>query len=138
MGPGGGGNAARINAWLIFIDESAVLMSPLVRRSWAPCGHTPVVRQRTRSHQKVSAIAALCSASTRDRVRLYFRIHGNANIKAQRGLAFLAQLDRQLVSPFIVVWDRLPAHRARVVCQFLAVRGSYSGPKARRKIFRQR
>ena len=49
-------------------------MAPLVRRSWSLRGHTPLLRQRTRAHQKVSAIAALCIAPARDRVALYFRL----------------------------------------------------------------
>ncbi|MGH8759815.1 MAG: IS630 family transposase [Burkholderiales bacterium] len=112
-------NAARLNAWLVFIDESGLLMSPLVRRSWAPRGHTPVLYQRTRSHQKVSIIGALCVAPTRDHVQLYFRLHRNANVNAQRTVSFLIQLDRQLAAPFVLVWDRLQAHRATVVREFL-------------------
>ena len=113
-------NAARLNAWLVFIDESAFLMAPLVRRSWAPRGDTPILRQRTRSHRKVSVVGALCVAPERDRVRLYFRLHRNANVNAQRTVAFLAQLERQLGAPFVVVWDRLQAHRAIIVRDFLA------------------
>ena len=48
-------------------------MSPLVRRSWAPRGVTPILYQRTRRREKVSAIAALCVAPTRDLIHLYFR-----------------------------------------------------------------
>jgi hypothetical protein len=48
-------------------------MSPLVRRSWAPRGVTPILCQRTRRREKVSAIAALCVAPTRGRIHLYFR-----------------------------------------------------------------
>ena len=113
-------NAARLKAWLVFIDESALLMAPLVRRGWAPHGETPIIRQRTRSHRKVSVIGALCVAPERDRVRLYFRPHRNANVNARRTVAFLGQLDRQLGAPFAVVWDRLQAHRAIAVRDFLA------------------
>ena len=112
-------NASRLRAWLVFIDESAFLMAPLVRRGWAPRGETPVIRQRTRSHRKVSVIGALCVAPERDRVRLYFRLHRNANVNARRIVAFLTQLDRQIGAPFVVVWDRLQAHRAIVVGDFL-------------------
>ena len=94
-------------------------MAPLVRRGWAPCGQTPVIRQRTRSHRKVSVVGALCVAPERDRVQLYFRLHPNANVDARRTVAFLAHLDRQLAAPVVVVWDRLAAHRAVVVRDFL-------------------
>ena len=103
----------------MFIDESAFLMAPLVRRGWAPRGATPVIRQRTRSHRKVSAVAALCVSPRRDEVRLYFRLHRNANVDSRRTRDFLAQLERQLDSPFVVVWDNLRAHHAIVVREFL-------------------
>jgi transposase len=95
-------------------------MSPLVRRSWSPRGHTPVIYQRTRSHQKVTVIGTLCVTPQRDRVHWYFRLHCNANINALRTLEFLNQLDRQLAAPLVVIWDRLQAHRARRVQDFLA------------------
>lgn len=127
-------NASRLNAWLVFIDESALLMAPLVRRSWAPRGDTPIIRQRTRAHRKVSVVGALCVAPERDRVRLYFRLHPNANVNAQRTVAFLARLERQLGAPFVVVWDRLQAHRAIIVREYLAahptVRGVFLPPYA--------
>ena len=97
-------------------------MAPLVRRSWAPRGDTPILRQRTRSHQKVSVIAAPCVAPDRAVVRRYFRLHPNANINARRIVAFLSQWERQLAAPFVVVWDRLSAHRSVAVRQHLATR----------------
>lgn len=95
-------------------------MAPLVRRSWSPCGHTPVLYQRTRSHQKVSVIAALCVTPKRDRLHWYFRLHANANINARVVVAFLRQLRRQLdPHPIVLIWDRLQAHRAKRVKTFL-------------------
>lgn len=95
-------------------------MAPLVRRSWSPCGQTPVLYQRTRSHKKVSVIAALCVAPTRDRMQLYFRLHPDANINAVLIIAFLRQLRQQLdPHPIVLVWDRLRAHRAKSVIAFL-------------------
>ena len=32
-------------------------MMPVLRRTWAPCGATPTLSVRTRSHEKVSALA---------------------------------------------------------------------------------
>ena len=62
-------NAARLKAALVFIDESGFFMAPYVRRTWAPKGSTPFLYQCTRSHQKVSVIAALCIADERNTVR---------------------------------------------------------------------
>lgn len=113
-------NAARLKAWLIFLDECGVLMAPLVRRSWHPCGQTPVLHQRSRAHRKVSVIAALCITPARDRVHLYFRLHPDANINAALIVAFLRQLHGQLdPDPMMLIWDRLKAHRAKAVKTFL-------------------
>ena len=90
-------------------------MAPLVRRSWAPRGQTPILYQRTRSHKKVSAIAALCVAPGKDRIHLYFRLHSDANINAPRVSNFLKLLKRQLKKRMVLIWDRFLPHRAKTV-----------------------
>ena len=90
-------------------------MAPLVRRTWNPRGSTPILLQRTRSHRKVSAIAALCVSPERNQVQLCFRLHPDTSIDATLVRDFLRQLRRQLDGPMVVVWDRLSAHQARKV-----------------------
>ena len=92
-----------------------MLMAPLVRRSWSLRGHTPLLRQRGRCYQKVSVIAALCIAPTRDRLSLYFRLHPDANVDAERAMDFLEHLQRQLRTPIVLVWDRFQAHKGALV-----------------------
>jgi hypothetical protein len=110
-------NAGRLSAALVFIDESGLLMAPLVRRSWSLRGHTPVLRQRTRSHRKVSAIAAVCVAPKRDRVSLYFRLHPDANVNSACVLDFLEHLQHQLRCPIVLIWDRFQAHLGQLITQ---------------------
>jgi transposase len=102
----------------VFLDESGLLMSPLLRRTWSPCGQRPVLVQRTRHHQKVSVIAALAVSPRRRRVRLCFRLHPGLSVESSRVTAFLRQLACQIRGPVIVVWDRLQAHRSRLVRAF--------------------
>jgi len=97
-----------------------MLMAPLVRRTWALCGQTPLLHQRGAHHRKVSAAAVLCVAPTRDRVRLYFRLYPEADIHATQTIAFLRQLGRELGGAYLLLWDRLNAHRARRTRDFLA------------------
>ena len=104
---------------MAFIDESGFLMAPLVRRTWAPRGQTPILAQRTRSHRKVSALAALTLAPQRRRVGLYFRLQADANLTAPDIIQFLRHLRRQVQRPIVVVWDRLNAHRGHAVQRFL-------------------
>jgi transposase len=103
----------------VFLDESGFLMAPWRRRTWSPKGQPPVLTQRTRSHQKVSAVAALCVSPYRDRVHLFFRLHPDANIQAALVVDFLGQLGRHLRGPIVLIWDRLLPHRARRVQRFL-------------------
>lgn len=94
-------------------------MAPLVRRTWARRGSTPILYQRTRLHQKVSIIAAICVNQSTDRIHLYFRLHPDENIKADSVISFLRHLLRQLDGPVILIWDRLMAHRAQKVKRFI-------------------
>jgi transposase len=94
-------------------------MAPFVRRSWAPRGHTPLLSQRTRTHQKVSILAALCVSPGRDQIQLYFRLCPQTNIATPHVIGFLCQLRRQVHSPVVLVWDRLRAHRSKAVSQYL-------------------
>ena len=108
-------NASRLGASLIFLDESGFLLAPLVRRTWAPQGQTPILRQRTNTFRKLSVIASLVVSPRRDRVRLFFRFYPNANINADRVKTFLRHLRRHVRGPCFLLWDRFPAHRARSV-----------------------
>lgn len=94
-------------------------MAPLLRRTWARVGHTPILYQRTRSREKVSAIAALTISARRQRVGLYFSLLPGRNVNAEVIIWFLRQLRYQLGNRMILIWDRLLAHRARLTNDFL-------------------
>jgi len=94
-------------------------MAPLLRRSWASCGKTPVILQRTNSHKKVSMIAGLCISPGEKKVTLYFRLHPDRNINGQRVREFLRHLAMQIKGPIILVWDRFTPHRSIKVRRFL-------------------
>lgn len=126
MGPGDVAphqkKARRLNAALVFVDESGLLLAPLVRRSWAPRGQTPILYQRGRSREKVSIIAALSVSPQRRRVGLYYSLCPNANVTIPWLIAFLRDLATHLRHPLLLVWDRLPGHRAHTVQRYLAAR----------------
>ncbi len=48
----------------------------------------------------------------------YFRIHPGS-IKELEVIDFLKALLRPIKRPLLIVWDRLPAHRSRLVQQFI-------------------
>jgi len=94
-------------------------MAPLVRRTWAPRGHTPVLIQRGRSRRKVSVIGTLVISPRRRRVRAYFGLLPDANFDGESILAFLKQLRRALRVPIALIWDRLGAHIGEPVAAWL-------------------
>jgi hypothetical protein len=112
--------AARLKAHIAFIDESGFLMAPLVRRTWSPCGQTPILYQKTCSHKKVSAIAALCISPCKNIFGLYFRLHPDANINSLLVVSFLRCLLQELPGNLIVIWDRFMPHRSGKVQELLA------------------
>lgn len=91
------------------------MMAPLVRRTWSPRGKTPWLYQKTRSHKKVSVIAALCIPPCRSHLHLFFRLHPDTNINADVVVSFLKNLLKELCGPIIIVWDRFVPHRSNKV-----------------------
>ena len=45
-----------MKGWLVFLDESGLLLLPVVRRTWSRRGQTPVLRHVGRNRKKISAI----------------------------------------------------------------------------------
>src|SRR3989442_11971391 len=95
--------AQRLNASLVFLDESGFLLLPTVRRTWAPRGTTPIVRHRYR-RDKVSAISAVTVSPQRHRCGLYAHFHCD-NISQFEVALFLRLLLRHLAGTIIVLWD---------------------------------
>ena len=95
-------------------------MTPLVRRSWAPRGHTPKLIHRGRSRRKLSVIGALVISPQQRRVHAYFSVLADISFDGEHILAFLQQLCRALRTPIALVWDRLGAHIGEPVKGWLA------------------
>jgi transposase len=89
-----------------------------VRKTWAPRGHTPLVRHSYR-HDRISAISAVSISPGRRRVGLYFRLQGR-NLRDAQVRDFVRVLLRHLRGPLIVLWDNASIHRGpklRELCQ---------------------
>jgi transposase len=85
------------------------MLQPVVRRTWAPRGETPVQYSWDR-HDRLSVIAGITVSPVRGRLGLHFQIH-NDNINFEKVLMFITQLHRQLRRKFVLVLDRYSAHR---------------------------
>lgn len=113
--------AAQRNAHVVFLDESGFMLTPTVRRTWAPQGDTPVLSCWDR-RDRLSAISCITMSPQRARLNFYFTLlPDNANVTAEDVVAFLRQVKAQLGGPFTVIWDGSRVHsRARVVKRYLA------------------
>lgn len=112
-------NARDERAHLVLIDESGFLMAPTVRRTQAPRGKTPVLKQKGRHREKVSVVAALSLAPRRRRLGLYFRTRPRGYFDSGGIASFLRQLLRHLRGRVIVVWDRGNMHRGEPIRELL-------------------
>jgi len=88
------------------------MLQPVVRRTWAPKGQTPIQYSWDR-HDRLSVIAALTVAPQRRRLGVYFQLHEH-NIRFDDVIAFLDLIHRHLRRKFILILDRYNAHRKAV------------------------
>jgi|SRR5687768_15251815 len=95
-------------------------MMPVLRRTWAPCGTTPTLAVRARSHEKVSGIGALIVSPRRRQLTLALALYPRLNIRGPQVLRFLRHLARHVRGPVILVWDRGNPHKHHVVRAWLA------------------
>ena len=101
--------AAARHAHLVFLDESGFMLTPTVRRTWAPQGETPLLSCWDR-RDRLSAISCITLSPQRARLNFYFNLlPDNANAKADDIVAFLRQLKREL-GAFTVIWDGSNLH----------------------------
>lgn len=113
--------AGERGAHVVFLDESGFMLTPTVRRTWAPQGQTPLLSCWDR-HDRVSAISCITISPQRARPNFYFTLlPDDANVTAEDIIAFLRQLKRQLGGPFTVIWDGSNIHsRSRLMKAYLA------------------
>lgn len=96
------------------------MLAPLVRRTLAPRGKTPILTQDGGRRQKVSVIAALSLSPRRRQPHLVFQSIPNEGFNGDRTATFLQTLLRHLRENVIVVWDRGSHHRAKPVRDLVA------------------
>jgi len=110
--------ARRENAGIALIDESGVLMAPLVRRTWAPRGQTPQLSQDSR-RQKVSIAAALWMPPSRKRLGLFYKTLVNAYFNNTQVAVFVDDFLTARRGRWIVLWDGGTMHKGDPIGELL-------------------
>ena len=96
----------------MLLDESGLSERPHRVRTWAPRGQTPVLQY----HFNWETLAVIAGMTF---VNFYFQLY-EGSIKGPQVIRFLRHLQRHLKGKLILLWDRLPAHRSRLVQDYLA------------------
>ena len=103
----------------MLIDESGLFLNPLVRRTWAPKGQTPVLEADGGHRKKVSVIGGISVSPERQRLGFYFATEPDGFYTAEKVVEYLRDLLKHLRGNVIVVWDNGPNHRGEVIREFL-------------------
>jgi transposase len=103
--------ARRRGACLLLMDESGLLMAPLLRRSWAPRGHPPQSETKAGHREKVSVVAALWLPPSRDRLHLAYQTLVNGYFTNVEVAEFLRGAVQGLPGPVIALWDGGTMHK---------------------------
>jgi len=110
-------NATRLEAHIVFVDESGFLLIPTVRKTWSPVGQTPIVRHCYR-HDRISAISGIAVSPRRFHCTLYCQLYED-NIHGEEAAMFLRHLLRQIPGHLIVLWDNGNIHRGDPIQELL-------------------
>jgi transposase len=111
--------ARRRDAHLVFLDESGYMLTPTVRRTWAPRGSKPTLDCWDR-RDRISAISCITVSPRLGRLNLHFNLLPH-NVHGEDVVDFLRQLKRQVRRPLSVLWDGSHVHRkSKVVQAYLA------------------
>jgi transposase len=98
---------------IVFCDQSGFYLLPMVVRTYAPVGQTPILKEHlTRDH--LSAMSGITLDG-----RLYMLEQQRA-FKGDDVVRFLKHLMRQIPGKLLIIWDGSPIHRGRAIKDFLA------------------
>ena len=113
-------NARRRHAWLVFEDESGVSQQPVVRWTWAPRGHTPILRHTGGHWKRLSVAGALAFRWDGCDFRFFFQTRAGTYSDA-RLITFLRALKRHFCRQrVLLIWDGLGAHKSQRMTAYLA------------------
>jgi transposase len=101
------------NDWdIVWMDESGFMLQPVVRRTWAPVGETPIHYSWDR-HDRISACAAIQANPKFESLQVYFELWMR-NIKAEDVLSFLKEIHQETGKKLIIILDRWNGHRKAI------------------------
>jgi hypothetical protein len=98
---------------IVFCDQSGFHLLPMVVRSYAPVGKTPVLKEHL-SRDHLSAMSAITLEGK------LFMIEQERAFKGEDVVCFLKHLLRQIPGKLLLIWEGSPIHRGGAVKDFLS------------------
>ena len=106
--------------YIVFIDEAGFMLEPVVRRTWAPRGQTPILRIN-RPHDRISVIGAITIRRQDQVFAFHYQLSAdNTNFRGPTVAKFVDELSNTLKEPMTLIWDEIPIHWGGVMKQYLA------------------
>ena len=97
----------------MFCDQSGFYLLPMVARTYAPVGKTPILHEHL-SRDHLSAMSGITLDG-----KLYMKEQERA-FKGEDVVRFLKHFMHQIPGKLLVIWDGSPIHRSQAVKEFLA------------------
>lgn len=108
------------HAHIVFVDEAGFMLAPLLRRTWAPRGCTPVVKV-TSPHDRISVIGAISISPRHRNFGFHFHLSDdNANFHGDSVVRFVEDVRRKIRGPMTLLWDAIRIHLGQHVSDYLA------------------
>jgi transposase len=98
----------------VFEDEFGMSYTEPVSFTWAPRGQTPCFKRIGKYRRETSTMVGLTISGS------IFKRHFDGSVNAEKLIVGLAHFQRHIRRPIIVIWDRSPIHRAKIVQTYLA------------------
>ncbi len=107
-------------AFLAFADEAGFMLTPTLRKTFAPRASRPFTKISD-PHGRISTACAITLSPNRRSANLFFYLHrDNANFTGESIAGFLKYVCGELHSPLTLIWDSIPIHFAKPVREYLS------------------
>jgi transposase len=106
-------------SYIVFVDEAGFMLQPIIRRTWAPKGQTPVIKIN-RPHDRISVIGAITIRREDRHFAFHYKLSAdNINCRGPTVAKFIEELRNKLRGEMTLIWDEIPIHWGSVMKQYL-------------------
>jgi transposase len=102
---------------IVFVDEAAFYLLPMLVRTYAPRGQTPALSVKL-SHEHISVIGGI---TANGKLFMQWQDH---SYKGPDVVRFLQMLLRKIPGKLLIIWDGASIHRSGAIKAFLAQGGA--------------